>query len=55
MRNGLLKTKLQRSEDTHHATESELASAKELMVRNARALADSLERSRVLEKDLGQI
>jgi hypothetical protein len=37
----------------HH--ESELATAKELMAQNAQVLADSLERSRVLEEELGHL
>jgi hypothetical protein len=42
MRNGILKTDLQRSEDAHHAAEFELAITMEMMARNAQALADAL-------------
>jgi hypothetical protein len=55
MRNGLVKTELQRSEDARHSAESELTNTKELMARNAQVLADSMERSRILEEELGQI
>jgi hypothetical protein len=54
-RKGLLKNTLQRSEDACRATESELASAGELMARNDQALVDSLERNRVLEEELSQL
>jgi hypothetical protein len=52
MRNGLLKSELQRLEDACRTAESELACAKGSLVRNAQALADSLERNRVLEEEL---
>jgi hypothetical protein len=46
---------LQRSKDACHAAESKLTSAKKLMAWNVQALADSLERNRVLEEELGQL
>jgi hypothetical protein len=55
MRNGLLKSELQRLEDARRAAESELATAKKSMAWNAQALVGSLERSRVLEEELGQL
>jgi hypothetical protein len=55
MRNGLLKSTLQRLEDACRAAESKLASARESLARNAHALADSLERNRGLEEELSQL
>jgi hypothetical protein len=50
-----LKTALLRSEDACHATESELASTRESIAWNAQALADLLERNRVLKEELSQL
>jgi hypothetical protein len=46
---------LTQSNESCRAIESELAGTKELMAWNSQVLADSLERSRVLKEDLGQL
>jgi RecA/RadA recombinase len=46
---------LKRSEEARRVAESELAATKEVVVRNAQALADSLGRSKALEEELSQL
>ena len=45
---------MKRSEDARHVAESELPATQGVVTWNTQALADSLERSKVLEEDLSQ-
>jgi hypothetical protein len=50
-----LRDELKQSEEGCRAAESELATTKEVVARNAQVLADSFGRSKVLEEELGQL
>lgn len=47
--------KLEQLEESRRATESKLVIAQAVVTRSTRALADSLEKNRVLEEELGQL